>query len=180
MKTKFIEGTNKQYSIREDGEVIRHYKYTWTRKKTYKEGIMPKYGKNKTHVTINDLNSNKNGSFSINTLLRKYFNTFKCVQCSIIKPNNFKRSCVCNECLKNNVSSYNKRTRSKYRESNKLSCKKAIENLKPYYVAGTLRGYKEKYVSHKLLDEKIIESKRQQLLLHRTIKTIQNEHSGKH
>ena len=26
MKLKFIKGTNKQYSIREDGVVIKHYK----------------------------------------------------------------------------------------------------------------------------------------------------------
>ena len=62
LETKFIEGTDNQYSIRNDGEVIMHYKLTWKGNKTAIgiDKIMRKYSN--TYVTISKENKSKSGS----------------------------------------------------------------------------------------------------------------------
>jgi hypothetical protein len=107
METKFIEGTNNQYSIREDGNVIQHYKLTWTGKitKIGIDRIMPKYGKNKTFINL--CINGKNNGLTINTLLIKYFNIKHCIGCNC-KLNDFKRI-KCDKCIDNYNKNYNSR-----------------------------------------------------------------------
>ena len=116
MNTKFIEGTNEQYSIREDGVVVRHYKYTHTGKITYIEGVMKTYlgGKNNTSpfVYLSKGKSSKTISRTINSLLRTHFGTCVCISCNTlfeVQSNEYR----CNNCklIHHNSSSTKRRKR---------------------------------------------------------------------
>jgi len=80
METKFIEGTNKQYSIRKDGTVIRNYKmmYDINLKKVipkYKT-VIPKLSINKKlNAVIFDVTVNKiRKKFYVREVVAKHFN----------------------------------------------------------------------------------------------------------
>jgi hypothetical protein len=85
MQTKFIEGTNEQYSIREDGVVISH--------KTNKELKANKNGK----VCFSLGARGKQKTVTISRLMKKHFNGVKCHHCEnmVIEPY-FKR---CKQCI---------------------------------------------------------------------------------
>jgi hypothetical protein len=161
MKSKFIKHTNKQYSIREDGEVIMHYKLTYARNKT-RIGInklMTKYGKNSKYVTI--VKDSVNKSITINTLLKEYFGYTLCTQCNCkITDGGVK----CIKCIKANEAAYAKRVRYKYVEQRKLADQRIIDEVGPSYVASLFRCKVAQ------LTPEIINAKRQQIKLHRTWK----------
>jgi hypothetical protein len=71
METKFIEGTNEQYSIREDGVVIRHWGIHSSGSISNKEKILKGYFDKKTN-TIKVCINNK--EHLLKTLMGKYFN----------------------------------------------------------------------------------------------------------
>ena len=97
METKFIEGTNEQYSIREDGVVIQHYKYTWKGNITY--SLKNKYVKVYKNNQVYLVSKTKRLGVTINTLLKNHFGTYICVSCKkIYKCKNVEFKC--NTCKK--------------------------------------------------------------------------------
>jgi hypothetical protein len=80
METKFIENTNEQYSIREDGVVIRHYTRNYNINTKTIDKIV---------LNIEILRDNKGVVFigngkrvSVNKLLRLYFKHVYCIKCN--------------------------------------------------------------------------------------------------
>jgi Zn finger protein HypA/HybF involved in hydrogenase expression len=127
MQTKFIEGTNEQYSIREDGVVIKHFK-----KQRISNTLTIKVQTNNIVklTKTNCINIHFNGkpkSFTPNKLLKMYFNYCFCQQCNNkfipdISP------VKCNNCRKEN----------KRVSANNYSYKSAKE-LTPTYIASALK-----------------------------------------
>lgn len=81
MKTKFIEGTNKQYSIREDGVFTRYYTINYNintknfDKTIFKEEIL-KDKKGTVYI-------GNHKRISTNKLLRQYFKQVYCIKCKV-------------------------------------------------------------------------------------------------
>jgi len=103
MESKFIEGTNEQYSIREDGVVLSNYRIRYspsTNKYTKEIFIKPKIiipdKFNQIKIKIN----NKKTGFSTRKLLLKYFNYNICSKCSN-KYTRFQKqiSAICKQCI---------------------------------------------------------------------------------
>jgi hypothetical protein len=95
METKFIEGTNQQYSIREDGAVISHYFRKANKNKIYRDKILlPVCGFNTCTISIND--ERKKVSFQY--LLHEYFGYRICSKCSNKIYSISKR--ICYDCYK--------------------------------------------------------------------------------
>jgi hypothetical protein len=134
METKFIEGTNEQYSIREDGVVIIHYKFNCKGNISYKESFLKKHVK--SHCVFLRKNK-KNISFSINTLLLKYFNYKLCLKCSIKMHNKKENYCI--SCKKETRKIYNAKFRYKYLDRKPIYTKKIKENITKAYVSGLLK-----------------------------------------
>ena len=80
IETKFIEGTNEQYSIRNDGAVIQHFKHHATGKTINKERKLTKFKNGSCTLTLNKTNV----SFSIRANLIKYFNIKYCTECNAL------------------------------------------------------------------------------------------------
>lgn len=155
LQSKYIDGTNEQYSIRIDGEVIQHYKLTWAGNIT-KNGIdkcTKKYGINTKYVNITK--NGKNNSISINTLLAEYFNFKFCAGC---KCKLFDLSKIkCNKCIKEYDINYNDKARFKI--------------LSRGYIAHLLQ-ISEKELSDDLYELYKIKLKTKRLLSHKTNKSI--------
>jgi len=160
LETKFIEGTNEQYSIRNDGEVIGH-----------KKNILLK--KHRNHVC---LGSSKN-KVCVSALLKKYFNFTLCTKCKkrIFELNR----CKCEDCSPYGLytsqknKDYNKSKLKKWKESNKenylnltqLHSKRNIESLSRSYIAHTLK------IPVKDLTEELYQLTKTKILLIRLIKS---------
>ena len=171
MKTKFIEGTDKKYSIREDGVFIRNYK---SYKNKHSSGIIKtkkilKSGK-KGRVYTSD------GVFYIKSLLLEYFKIRICKICNKNFDTDNVNVKVCSECTRKRVNKKNKEWRDKNPEKIKLSRKKykvyMIETLSDSYIRDRL-----KVTLNDGLPQEVIIAKREQLKLHRAIKSIKNEHT---
>jgi len=133
MKTKFIVGTNKQYSIREDGEVVRHYKLTWTGNITQvKDVLMTKYGAKNAKYIIRVIDG-INKSLSINTLLFDYFGFKYCKTCGNKMYN--KVNIHCDKCHKETRRRYNQKTSKKKQAWAK---KNGVDVISRNYVAPLL------------------------------------------
>lgn len=75
METKFIEGTNKQYSIREDGVVIKHFRLNRGGSITYNDRVSKVHkGKNGDYFTDFYTSEGKYFRRSVKGLVAKYFN----------------------------------------------------------------------------------------------------------
>lgn len=159
MKTKFIEGTNKQYSIREEGKVISH-------KKSGDKVL--KIVKGQVSLSVHGVSTN----VFISYLLKQYFNYFMCKSCNTkVKGNEKKRSlCVkCKVTVKESNARYfktlsplSKQKRRKYKRESRLK-------LKDFYIREKLN------VSNIPISKELIQAKRQQLLLHRELKKKNHE-----
>ena len=147
LQTKFIEGTNEQYSIREDGAVISHYRLRSLNGKLkliVKDIIRKQTSDHRCNIL--------NVSVSTISLLYTYFNYYVCKQCNkkvYEKPS--KR--VCKTCIKHNRKvAFNNRLllnkqvfldkrkehRSKNPDKYKEFYKKIVENVPKHYVANNL------------------------------------------
>jgi len=124
METKFIEGTNEQYSIREDGVVIRHYKFLQNKKIVYEESF-PKGIRDLRNTTV-QFNICKK-QYSRNKLLIEYFGKKPCANPKCCNAVTKLLYSYCEGCQLEN----DKRTRKKYRKSNS---KKLIIKRKEQYV----------------------------------------------
>jgi hypothetical protein len=138
LQTKFIEGTNEQYSIREDGAIIRYY----TKKRNKSIEILlnpivliPKTGK--LLMNINGIPKN----VSISILLFNYFlnNITKCKQCNEKMQYVKHTKSVCKKCIAKNMRGNTQRWRNKNiekaRESGKKTQKKSVKAITKYYVS---------------------------------------------
>ena len=172
MKTHFIENTNKQYSIRENGQIVRHYMHHNKAGIIYKLNILKQF---KTYVNI--YVNKKKIKLSINKELFKYFNKIKCFQCGKIETvKNYKFKC--NLCLNYNITHRNKKWKNNNKEYLKILVNK--------HNANNITTISKNYVSSKLnlpisiLSDDLYNTKKQQLLLHRQLKQLKDEHSRKH
>jgi hypothetical protein len=146
METKFIEDTNEQYSIREDGNVIKHYK-----KQRISNTITIDIETNNIIKVLkgNCIDIHFNGKakrLSISNLLTEYFGYSICNQCSNkFIPNISPVKCDCCRDTNRNISSNN-------------YGKKATTELTRNYIANTLNISIDKltddlYYHHKSLLE---------------------------
>jgi len=116
METKFIEGTNEQYSIREDGAVIRHYlkKGHGNNQKPWIEyndvEMLYKQHPQRQCISVIIRCNGKTYSFFKNSLLSKYFNIIICPQCKNV-INVIKHKRVCKTCIHKNVNDLQKKAR---------------------------------------------------------------------
>ena len=130
LQTKFIEGTNQQYSIREDGFIISH-----------KSNKILKSNKNgKVSVTLGARKHQK--TFTITKLLKEYFNGVRCWHCDNLVTKIYAK--VCNDCHikdreKNSSKVYRLDNPEKYKEYDKKWNKKVIEELPKHYIANLLK-----------------------------------------
>lgn len=101
MESYFIKDTNKQYSIREDGTVIRHFKLNFKSStiKYYKDEVVHSHKQINRHYIYAYINRKR---VFINSLLREYFDRVICRQCSNIFKPIMKSDCVCPTCLISN------------------------------------------------------------------------------
>jgi hypothetical protein len=126
MKLKFIEGTNKQYSIREDGVVIKHYKrqrITNTRMDKIITNNILKVTKDSVDIVIN----NKPNRILVCNLMRKYFNYTYCKSCNDKFVNDINNK-ICNNC----------KIKTKRISANKYA-KKQVDLISKVYIAGALK-----------------------------------------
>ncbi|MGK0464819.1 hypothetical protein [Clostridium sp.] len=183
MKSKYIEGTNKQYSIREDGKIIRNYK--WLGRKEYghqefKNVIIPykKAPKRKNSKCVIVRSNGKTFNFYSNSLLSKYFGFIICPSCkNKIDTDTHLRKCKV--CIENNEykSRINWRSKNKYIIL-KSQRKHYLSNIDYYRNKGNKRTEKlhDNYIASKLkikskyLEKDLKELKKNQLLLHRELK----------
>lgn len=182
METKFIKGTNEQYSIREDGIIIRHYK--WKGRKEYGhiyyENVIINYRKvpNRNGYYIIIRSNNKTFTWFKNAMLAKYFKFIICPRCNKkIETDSHIR--ICKTCVEDNFI----KTLKKWRKNNKdlvlksqrknyynnqdkylLDSKKRVKNLNKSYIINKLK------IPTSVVPSELIDIKRQQLLLHREIK----------
>jgi hypothetical protein len=167
MKSKYIKGTNKQYSIREDGFVLKNYKYqriSNTRKDLIVTNNVLKYiSKSTVNIKVN----NKIRRLSIYKLMHEYFGFAYCKLCN----NKFKYKTspiTCDKCRK---------------ESRKKSVQKDYEVHKKERLIRSILYSKvqsnklsDRYIHNCLnirqgnLPKKLIELKRNQIKLHRELK----------
>lgn len=150
METKFIEGTNEQYSIREDGVVTRHYKYKGRKEYNHKikEDVIIEYKKHPTrNCNYIVVSSNyKVFNWFKNSLLAKYFNIIICPNCNkIIKTTVHIR--VCDKCIKETLNNLSKKWRKNNPELSKLSMNKSYYKNYHKYKADILEKAKIKRIN---------------------------------
>lgn len=162
MKTKFIEGTNEQYSIREDGIVIKHYYLTYNQylktPKILNKISYPAISKITNVVSIT-LSNNKHKSFAINTLLKNYFGFYYCKKCNTKVFNKQFRYSVCKKCKNKKY----KKNRIKNKEHIINRDRKKISNIDRSYAAVALR------INILDLTEELYELYKSQLLVKRKL-----------
>lgn len=131
MKSHYIEGTNQQYSIREDGILIRHYSINrYSKEKQFEDkeihGSVEKR-QNRTSITFVWRTDNKRIFRTQGSLLVEYFGYKLCKIDNCNGKVYNKDSYHCKDCLINNMNQL-------YRSSRKLS----IQSISKHYVATKL------------------------------------------
>lgn len=129
LQSKFIEGTNNQYSIRNDGVIISH--------KTNKELRPNKNGK----VTLSMGAKKLQKTCTITKLLKEYFEGVKCHHCNSLVTKIYSK--VCNSCYegqrkKNSSTELRKRYPEKTKIKDSIQGRKRVENIPKDYIAGIL------------------------------------------
>lgn len=152
MKSKYIEGTNEKYSIREDGAIISNYK-----NKKKQIAII----NNKVHITINNIRRKR----SITLLFFKYFNSFYCRHCNQLIKNSNKPQFICKKCRRKQTDKNRDAHYQRNKDIYKLRKRKHVKTLSLSYVNTLLNCKKCDNIS-----DNIINAKRQQLLLYRQLK----------
>lgn len=93
LKSKFIKGTNKQYSIRNDGVIISHYLKT-RGVNSYRDKELPIHNHNNCFIYL----QGKKKTVSTQILLFQYFGFKRCIKCNN-KHYNIK-NLICTSCDK--------------------------------------------------------------------------------
>jgi hypothetical protein len=114
MEIKFIEGTNQQYSIREDGVVFRNYRHNYninTKKIDIIKHLCYIVKPYKVSEKCNTVSINKKSSISVNVLLKNNFGFTLCSKCDckIYNQSTNKRTRnICDNCQARNTKNYHK------------------------------------------------------------------------
>lgn len=174
MKTKFIKGTNKKFSIREDGIVLTNYRVYKNGKKDYSYNV--EIHPSNKHFSLYIGNGKRLGRTQ-NSLLKEYFNLVICVRCKEIKKPRKKDSLKCVECEKKRIKLRNKRHLKYIVEKNR----KARIDLKDRYLINVLNRHLKKDMKIKIGDvpKELLETKRLQLKLHRELKKQKQNDTNK-
>ena len=131
LESKFIEGTNNQYSIRNDGVVIGHYRYDKWGNKLIKNRVIKSYTRyKKNSITVVAIFGFPQKQHSVRELMETYFNI---------------------EGIPSKILGYKDENKENYhlsnlyyvqpkdiREVNKSARDKAISNITKWYVASKL------------------------------------------
>ena len=198
LESKFIEGTNNQYSIRNDGVVIKHWHLDRNRNKFYQDRVCSKCkGNNEDYFTDLITSEGKCIKRSVKGLVASYFNLHNPFTCKdsylkICFKDSNKSNCslsnlyyTCKDHNKHNVfiteeerqkTANQKRelflVSEKQKENRKVTnikhVKKKVEEITPNYVANLLSLYPSQ-----LTPELYIAGKTR-ILIKRKIKQIQN------
>lgn len=137
MREKFIDGTDNQYSIREDGVVIKHYNLFKNGKKVYVEsfnkGWSVKSNRAKRVFRIKGIR------YSLSKLLFIYYNhlPYTCKTCDK-KLNNI-NDFYCDHCKMVSKNNSNVKSLNKNFEKQKLKRKHDTDSISRSYVAIVLR-----------------------------------------
>lgn len=118
LQTKFIEGTDKQYSIREDGAVISHYRFLRNLKKEYRT-LLLKGNKDPKCATIQYIIKGK--QYTKSALLITHFGFKKCKTCKAAVQNILYS--YCKDCIKIR----DKESFKKYKKNNPIKVKEQAE-----------------------------------------------------
>ena len=167
MTSHFIEGTEEQYSIREDGVIVGHY-YERHGKRFLRENVLSKklytnqnYDVYKTSIRV----KGKNRLLRINTLMFKYFNQQECRDCGC-NIHHKDRKYLCKECkrlhVNINVEVWNKKNPIRCKEISDLEGRKGREILDDNYIRRLLKMTK-KEAPKELIELKRITIKTQRL-----------------
>ena len=116
METKFIEGTNQQYSIREDGVVFRNY-LTSHGKIVYTSREVKS---NKNSINLNTINGRKR--FTLSLLMKQYYDGVECKHCE--NKITLKNKQICENC---------------YLTIDARARKNSIKKVSKWYVASKLK-----------------------------------------
>lgn len=176
MKTKFIEGTKKQYSIREDGVVLKNYKIqriSNTRKDIIAtNNILKCVDKSTVDIKVNK----KIKRLSVYRLMHKYFGFAYCKKCG----DKFKYNVspiTCDKCRKEARKKSVQKDYIAHKEDRLLSfrlySKIQSSNLSYAYLHNCLN------VKQGELPNGVLELKKQQLLLHRELKKQKQNDTNK-
>ena len=186
LETKFIEDTNQQYSIREDGALIRHFKQFRVKGgsfQTMHENVIVPYKKapNRQCLIAVINSSGKVRSFSKNSLLAKYFSYIFCPQCTQ-KIKTTKHIRICRTCAKENLNKNGGKWRKLNPEKYKVSLSKSYHKHRSKNAPRQLAKLQEQrtmisrnYVASKLmilisdLTDEIYENYKKTLLLKREV-----------
>jgi hypothetical protein len=164
METKFIEGTNEQYSIREDGVVIKNYK-TRGKKKFYIESTLQGSKDPKGNTLQFRLN---NKTYSKNALLIKYFGYKDCKNTGCTNKIDILHVLYCKKCAielnKKVLKNFRTVHADKIRKYKKEKCKKDVETISKSYVASALLGIK---ISE--MNDELYQSQKKIIILKRKI-----------
>lgn len=159
-RTAFIEGTQEQYSIREDGVVIRNYHRTWQGniKQSCRKCSIRWTGRHRyVYLFIN----NKVKSIGIDILLKHHFNLGFCLKCgkeinstacySITERRKSKIAgrYVCDECKKEATRVWNKSTRTRYILLKPIYAKKSREKYKREHYEEHLKKGRDSASKHR-------------------------------
>jgi hypothetical protein len=164
MIEKFIEGTDDQYSIREDGVVIKHYKILRNQKRVYERSILQgsKDPRGTTFQFV--LNGKRYGN---NKLLIDYYGFKPCKNSECSNPVTQLFYLYCNDCKNLQHQKVIKRCRTKNPEKTIINRKKHYEKSKStmpkHSIAGLLR------ISVNDLSDELYEHHRNLILLKRKI-----------
>ena len=162
LQTRFIEGTNQQYSIREDGVVIRHYRYYYNNIKYedrfIKSPIINCQGKN---IRISPI-----------PLVKKYFGkTCTICNCSSITNSFPKHRNVCYSCFNKKIPHYIK-NEVKFKERREKDRKLMVERLTRAYVATSLK------IPVNLLTDDLYQATKKRIQIKRKLKQLTLKQNG--
>lgn len=187
LKTKFIKGTNKQYSIRNDGSIIRHYlkKGRGNHQSPYtefKDVIMEyKQAPNRSCTQVVVRTNGMTKHWFKNSLLAEYFGIIICPNCNeVIKTEKHIR--VCKECSRKRLNELQKNARQnnpelykgfrkkhydanieKFRERGRQEGRYNMLNITKQYAASKLN------ISISLLTEELYENYKATLIVKRKL-----------
>ena len=173
LESKFIEGTNNQYSIRNDGVVISHYTFSGNVCTIRDKIISQRKLSSQKYITFVSTIYliGVQRDIRIESLLYKYFNIQYCRDCNNPVESS-KRKYYCTACDRLHVSVKNNR----WRENN-------IDKVKKAYLANGLKKRTEitkHYVSTNLnmsvkdISDELYEAAKTNLILKRKLKQLKN------
>jgi hypothetical protein len=165
LESKFIKKTNEQYSIRNDGVVIRHY-MDMRCGRIFNEKQLKISSIKAVAIYINK----KKRSFNLQTLLFDYFNFRLCNKCNSKIYERLNKTCE--YCKKEQIRVSDLKhyylNSDKEKEIQKKSYEKRKQNVSMTFVATSLR------IKKKDLDFSVYQAAKARILIKRKIKQLQN------